>query len=76
MLGFQVPTPPRSETERSSALSYLPIHWVNKVVMIPSSAWTDADESAVFIIFNEGKLAFAKSTCREQWSALINPMCF
>ena len=67
MLGFQVPTPPRSETERSSALSYLSVYWVNKVVMIPSSAWTDADESAVFVIFNEGKLAFAKYG-DEEWT--------
>ncbi|XP_059439454.1 putative F-box protein At1g65770 [Corylus avellana] len=60
MLGFHVPTPRRSETERSSALSYRSVPWVNKVVMITSSAWTDADESAVFVIFSDGKLAFAK----------------
>jgi hypothetical protein len=35
-----------------------PIPWVNKVVMFPSSAWTDADEYAVFMVFEPGKLAF------------------
>ena len=34
------------------------IPWVNKVVMFPSSAWTDADEYAVFMVSEPGKLAF------------------
>jgi hypothetical protein len=50
-----------------SALSYLSVYWVNKAVMIPSSAWTDADESAVFVIFDDGKLAFAKDG-DEKWT--------
>ncbi|GLT71267.1 hypothetical protein SLA2020_433000 [Shorea laevis] len=42
---------------RNYALSYRrnrSIPWVNKVVMFPSSAWTDPDESAVFVIFDGG----------------------
>ncbi|XP_062144576.1 putative F-box protein At1g65770 [Alnus glutinosa] len=70
MLRFDVATPPRSETERDRDLSYRcnrSIPWVNKVVMLPSSAWTDEDESAVFVIFNWGKLAFAKCG-DEKWT--------
>ncbi|KAE8009938.1 hypothetical protein FH972_006343 [Carpinus fangiana] len=35
-----------------------PIPWADKVVMFRSSAWTDADEYAVFMVFEPGKLAF------------------
>jgi hypothetical protein len=44
-----------------------PNPWVNKVVMFPSSAWTDADEYAVFMVCVPGKLAFG--TCGdEKWT--------
>ncbi|KAM3709921.1 hypothetical protein ACJW31_02G211100 [Castanea mollissima] len=37
------------------------IFGVNKVVMFPDSPWTNVNASAAFVIFNDGKLGFAKS---------------
>jgi hypothetical protein len=44
-----------------------PNPWVNKVVMFPSSAWTDADEFAVFVVSKHGKLGFG-TRGDEKWT--------
>ena len=77
VLRLHVATPPRSETKGSYAPRYRcnrSIHGVSKVVMFPISAWTDADEYAVFVIFNEGKLAFGK--CGDEKWTLVGDQSF
>ncbi|KAG2694989.1 hypothetical protein I3760_08G170000 [Carya illinoinensis] len=48
------------EDERRDILSYRSVPGVNKVVMFPNSAWTNAEGCAIFVIFLDGKLGFAK----------------
>nr|XP_023890180.1 putative F-box protein At1g65770 [Quercus suber] len=50
-----------NEIEKVLSLSDISIFGVNKVVMFPNSPWTNVNASAAFVIFNDGKLGFAKS---------------
>jgi hypothetical protein len=40
---------------------------VKKLVVFPNSAWTNADESSILMIFVDGKLGFAKPG-DEKWT--------
>ncbi|KAB1223723.1 hypothetical protein CJ030_MR2G004729 [Morella rubra] len=51
---------PRSEAGNNHVYTKKAITGVNKVVMFPNSPWTSADECAIFVLFLDGKLAFAK----------------
>ena len=50
-----------NEIEQVLSVSDISIFGVNKVVMFPNSPWTNVNASAAFVIFNDGKLGFAKS---------------
>ncbi|XP_059460910.1 F-box protein At2g26160-like [Corylus avellana] len=46
---------------------YFPYPFVKKLVVFPNSAWTNADECSIFMIFVDGKLGFAKPG-DEKWT--------
>ena len=57
-----------------SKYSYVSIRGVNKVVMFPNSAWTNVNDSAVFVIYNDGKLGFGK--CGDKNLTLVDDQRF
>ncbi|KAB1223727.1 hypothetical protein CJ030_MR2G004733 [Morella rubra] len=60
VLSFFYTVGPRSEAGRNHVSTRKFITGVNKAVMFPNSAWTSADECAIFVLFLDGKLGFAK----------------
>ncbi|KAB1223724.1 hypothetical protein CJ030_MR2G004730 [Morella rubra] len=59
-LSFFCPDGCRSEAGRNHESTTKAITGVDKVVMFPNSPWTSADECAIFVLFLDGKLGFAK----------------
>jgi hypothetical protein len=47
-----------------------PFSFVNKLVVFPNSAWTNADECSILMIFGDGKLGFAK--CGDEKLTLVD----
>ncbi|XP_062165311.1 putative F-box protein At1g65770 isoform X1 [Alnus glutinosa] len=78
MLRYPILTGPKNET------TYVPWFMLNphfrpnlrvkKVLVFPNSSWTNADECSFFVLFDSGKLGFAK--CGDEKLTDINGSCY